>query len=182
VPGPVLHDTVSLLHFAVVARLDILEARHATLPEPRWADAVYREVEVGAAHGKAGCRELLGTSWLGTPFAPSGKDQRKVLLLLLGLNEGRRPPTSHAGEAESILFAEKLTGTLVTDDSAAYDFAMRRLGLGRVKDTISILRDAVAMDELAPIDALGVADAIRDSGRELRRSHPTTMSAKYFLQ
>jgi hypothetical protein len=129
-----------------------------------------------------GCTELLHQEWLGQPVTPRESDQRGIQALLIGLNEGRRPPTSHAGEAESIYFAAVLDGVFVTDDNAAYSFALRRLGVGRVMDSVKILRDAVSMAELSPSDALQIATKIRASGRDLMRCHPVGLDAHYFDQ
>ncbi|MEY2569010.1 MAG: hypothetical protein QOE35_3539 [Actinomycetota bacterium] len=90
----------------------------------------------------------------------------------IGLNDGRRPPTGHAGEAESIYFADKLSGAFVTDDNAAHDFAQRRLGIGQALETVSVLDEAVAMGELSVAEAIGVTESIRAAGRFLRGLHP----------
>jgi hypothetical protein len=84
------------------------------------------------------------------------------------------------GEAESIYFAAKLGGYFATDDNAAYDFAERYLGSGRVIDTVHILRDAVSLGEMTSSVAAGHATRIRESGRHLRRLHPSTLSAAHF--
>ena len=44
----VLHDAVSLKHFAIVDRLDVLEERHGHLEEPRWCEEVHEEIKKGA--------------------------------------------------------------------------------------------------------------------------------------
>lgn len=181
-PGPVLHDAVTLLHFGVVGRLDVLKSRHSFLPPPFWTDAVRSEVEAGARLSKPGCAAVLDADWLGEPIVPSSSDLRKVFQLLVGLNDGRRPPTAHGGEAEGIYMAEKLGGTFITDDNAAYDFAYRRLGPGRVKDAVQVLRESVAMEELDAQEALEIADQIRVAGRDLRRVHPDPLPATYLSE
>lgn len=179
-PAPVLHDAVTLLHFAASGHLGLLEERHAAVPEPLWAEAVRSEIANGAAHGHPGCEELLRAQWLGEPVAPAASDRAGILRLLVALNDGTGAPAAHAGEAESIYFAEKLDTLFVTDDNGAYDFARWRLGDGRVKDTVDLLRDAVAMGELTPAGALAIADGIRSCDRHLRRVHPPQLSAAYF--
>lgn len=38
--GPVIHDAVTLRHFAAVGRMDVLEACHGHRPEPRWTEGI----------------------------------------------------------------------------------------------------------------------------------------------
>lgn len=176
--GPYLYDAVTLRHFGEVDRMDVLESRHSHAPPPRWTDAVAQEI--AAASSLPECRVVLAAEWLGTPLSPTEADLPAIIKIQIGLNEGRRPPIMHAGEAEGIYFAERLGGVFVTDDWDAYDFARRRLGLGRVLDTIDILRDAVAAGDLTSRVALGLANAVRDAGRHLRRGHPDALDARYF--
>jgi hypothetical protein len=74
-----------------------------------------------------------------------------------------------------------LNGAFITDDAEAFAFAERRFGSNRVLDTIELLRESVAADELEPSEAKQVADAIRNSGRHLRAGHPPTLTSQYFL-
>lgn len=178
-PGPALYDAVTLRHFAVAGRLDILVSRHSHLPVPRWTEAVHGEIEAAAGFDVA-ARAVLDTAWLGDPIAPGATDQPPIMSIWIGLNEGRRPPTAHAGEAESIYFAGKLTGVFVTDDNAAYDFASRRLGPAQVFDSVSVLQDAVAMGELSTAEAIGVTESIRAAGRYLRNVHPDRFTPSDF--
>lgn len=76
--------------------------------------------------------------------------------------------------------ADKLNGAFITDDYAAYDFASRRLGHCRVLDTVDVLRELVLVGYLKSSEAQQVADAIRNSGRRLRRGHPSTFTPSYF--
>lgn len=176
---PVLFDTVTLLHFGAIARLDILETRFGSRPEPRWTEAVFDELE--ACPGLPECTAALAArAWLGPPISPGATDHDPIHRLHIGLNEGRRPPLDHFGEAESIYFAHKVNGLFVTDDNDAYTFAERRIGVGRVLDTVAVLRDSVAMGELTAGEALNLANGIRNYGRFLRRVHPSTLTAAYF--
>jgi hypothetical protein len=179
VTNPYLCDAVTLRHFGAIRRLDILETRYGHLDPPHWTQAVADEIRAAAAMGP-GCFAILAAPWLSTPVAPQAHDLRGILQLQIGLNEGRRPPTEHAGEAEGIYFAEKLGGHFVTDDNGAYDFAARRLGLGRVHDTVDVLREAVASGDMDAGEALNIANAIRNSDRDLRRVHPSTLLPHYF--
>ena len=178
----ILYDAVTLRHFASAGRMDILSTRHQHRPVPRWSEAVHFEIDQAAQIGMGDCATVLSTFWLDAPMVATAADMRSILPIWVGLNDGRRPPTQHAGEAESIYFAEKLDGCFATDDNAAHDFAMNRaaLGAGRVFDTVDILRDAVASDEINARDALDVVDAIRAAGRSLRRIHPQLLAPSYF--
>jgi len=176
---PYLCDAVTLRHFGTIGRLDILETRHGHLDPPHWTEAVADEIKA-AAGSDPGCAAVLAASWLSAPVVPEPSDRMGILDLQIGLNDGRRPPTAHAGEAEGIYFAQKLRGRFITDDNGAYDFAVHRLGPGRVFDTIDILRDAVASHDMNSGEALIVANAIRNSGRSLRRVHPSTLPRRYF--
>lgn len=177
---PLLFDTVTLRHLGTAGRLDILQTRYGHRPQPRWTDAVHDEIDIN--RGKPDCDRVLAIAdWLGPPIAATTTaDLRGVAALHVALNEGRRPPIQHLGEAESIYFAEQLNGIFVTDDNDAYDFAVHRLGPGRVLDLIGVLREAVATGDLTTSDAHLLANAVRNSGRFLRRVHPPTLPATYF--
>lgn len=127
-----------------------------------------------------GCREILAARWLSPPLEPLVQDLRAIVLVQIGLNDGRRPPVAHSGEAEGIYFSEKLGGRFVTDDNGAYDFTTRRLGVGRVLDTVDVLREAVTDGEMEDMDAANIVNLIRDSGRFIRRVHPSTLPRSYF--
>jgi hypothetical protein len=175
-----LCDAVILRHFGEIRRLDVLEARYGYLDPPHWTEAVADEIREASRQGRPGCRAILAASWLLTPLAPEPNELMEIVKLQIGLNEGRRPPTAHMGEAEGIYFAQKLGGRFVTDDNAAYDFAVHRLGPGRVHDTVDLLREAVSCGDLDDGEALNIVNMIRNSGRSLRRIHPSTMLRQYF--
>lgn len=46
--GPVIHDAVTLRHFAAVERMDVLQACHGHRPEPRWTEGIRAEIESAA--------------------------------------------------------------------------------------------------------------------------------------
>ncbi len=98
----------------------------------------------------------------------------------IALSDGKSRSTEHLGEAESIFLADKLNGAFITDDHAAYDLARRRLGDRRVLDTVDLLRETVVTGYFTPSEAQQVANAIRNSGRKLRRGHPPTFTPGYF--
>jgi hypothetical protein len=141
---------------------------------------VYDEIRRAAGISQPGCHDILAATWLGDPLVPEIGDLRGIYALQVGLNDGREPPTAHGGEAEGIYFASKLDGHFITVDNAAYDFAARRLGAGRAHDTVDLLREAVAYGDMDGGEALNIANAIRNSGRYLRRVHPTSMIRNYF--
>src|SRR5580700_7722846 len=119
-----LCDAVTLRHFGTIGRLDILAARCSYLDPPHWTQAVADEIRDAANGGQPGCQAILAASWLSAPIAPEHEELKEIVLHQIRLNERRRPPTAHAGEAEGIYFAEKLEGRFVTDDNSAYDFAL----------------------------------------------------------
>ena len=180
--GPVIHDAVTLRHFASVERLDVLQACHGHRPEPRWTEGIRAEIESAAQEGELHCSDILGEPWLGPPAEPAAAELAIVYRLQVGLNEGREPPRGDRGEAEGIYFAEKHNGQFATDDNGAYEFAWRRpsLGMGRVIDSIQILRTAVADGDLTPTEAHDIANAIEDAGRSFRPARRHVRSPDYF--
>lgn len=177
---PVLHDAVTLRHFATARRLDILEARHGSLPGPRWTEAVFGEIWAANELGHEGCFAVLEQRWLGSWQGPTDSTEQLAIQRLRIKLGGSVVDLAHAGEAESIFFAEKLNGALATDDGPAYAFAVRRLGAERVVDTVDILRTAVSLDEISAAEAVAVCDAIRSNGRHLRPTHPDDIGDDYF--
>ena len=180
--GPVVHDAVTLRHFAAVGRLDILWACHAHRPEPRWTEHIHAEIESAMLAGETYCSDILDETWLGDPVAPSVAELGHVYRLQVGLNAGMQPPEGDRGEAEGIYIAEKLGGQFATDDNNAYDFARRRssLGPGRVIDSVQILRSAVANGDISATEACNIANAIEDAGRSLRPVHRRARGPNYF--
>ena len=180
--GPVIHDAVTLRHFAVVKRMDVLRMCHGHRPKPRWTEGIRAEIESAGQEGESHCSDILREAWLGPPAEPTAAELADVYRLQVGLNAGREPPKGDRGEAEGIYFAEKHNGQFATDDNNAYEFARRRpsLGMGRVIDTIHILRTAVADGVLTAADAHEVANEIEDAGRWFRPTHRGTRDPDYF--
>ncbi len=150
-------------------------------PEPRWTETVRSEVLAGI--GRPECDAVLAAAFLGQPYEVSTGDLFEVFTLQVALRDptdDEHDPARDLGEAETIFAADRLNGEFVTDDGAAYDFARRRLGPNRVFDTVDLLREVVAHGDITSYEAKLVADAIRSSGRHLRRVHPTTLIAAYF--
>ncbi len=182
--GSVIHDAVTLRHFAAVERIDVLRTCHGHRPEPRWTEGIRAEIESAAQEGESHCADILREAWLGPPAELSAAELTDVYRLQVGLNAGRQPPKADRGEAEGIYFAEKHNGQFATDDNNAYDFARRRptLGAGRVIDSIHILRTAVADGELTATAAHRIANAIEDAGRSFRPTHRGTRDPDYFTR
>ena len=177
--APILHDAVTLRHFACVAQLPLCERRHGAAAEPRWTSEVRAEVSNGRWE-QPSCADVLAAAWLGEPIEPEIDDLEGIFKLQVALNRGRTPPTGDKGEAESIFFAERLGGRFMTDDNAAYDFAKKRLGSARVFDTVRMLQEAAADGELSAREAVNIVEGIRSAGRHLRRTHPSPMHVGHF--
>ena len=181
--SPILHDAVTLRHFAAVEAMAVLEERHSHRSEPRWSDAIRAEIAAAARAGETHCSDILTESWLGPAPAPDTRSAHSaVYRIQVGLNDGRQPPDAHLGEAEGIYFAEQTGGDFATDDNGAYEFAKRRptLGPARVVDTIDILRSAVAFGETSPVRANEIADLVESVGRFLRPVHRHSRGPEYF--
>ncbi|MDH2902390.1 MAG: hypothetical protein PXZ08_00360 [Actinomycetota bacterium] len=177
----VLHDAVSLKHFAIANRLDVLEERHGHLAEPRWCEEVQEEIKngIGLASENAA---ILSATWLGTPASIAIEDMAAAYKYHVVLNDGREPPTMHKGEAYSIFVGQKIGAIFFTDDGTAYEWgnAKVRSGLGGVKDTIDVLRDAVSMGELTKEQACELALTMQDRGRDFRSVHDGKFTPAYF--
>lgn len=131
--------------------------------------------------GRHDCDVVLSAAFLGLPHEIPLAALPEIYRIQVALSSGRRPAgAQHLGEAEGIYLADKLNGEFVTDDNAAYDLAVKRLGPARVLDTVDLLRECVKHREMTASEAQHVADAIRNSGRSLRRVHPFTLTAEYF--
>jgi hypothetical protein len=176
--GPRLVDAVTLRHFGITEHLTVLEHVLSPYPLPYWTQTVWSEILAGV--GRPECDNVLAVLFLGTPYQIATSDLPEVMRIRIALSDGKSHPTEHLGEAESIFLADRFNGAFITDDNAAHDFAGRRLGHCRVLDTVDLLRETVATGYFKPSEAQQVADAIRNSGRKLRRRHPSTFTPDYF--
>ncbi|MGA2806410.1 MAG: hypothetical protein ABSF89_18850 [Acidimicrobiales bacterium] len=183
---PVLYDAVTLRHFAAVSRLDLLYACHNDREEPRWTATVREEVSRAAHLGVSECLSILEMSWLGEPLTPAIEDLRAIARLRVALGnagfeaEDEAAESKHLGEAESIQMALRFGYCFVTDDNDAYSLAKGRLGIGRVFDTVELLRLAVANGDLTVPDAIDVANRIRTAGRYLRHTYERLLTPADF--
>jgi hypothetical protein len=176
---PRLFDAVTLRHFGCIDRLSVLERLLVGTPVPRWVDAVRSEVLAGM--GNTDCANVLAAGFLGQPYeVTDARDTADVFRTRTALSDGRGASNKHLGEAESIVVADRLDGVFVTDDLVAYDYAGMRLGHSRVLDTVDLLREAVRLTVISAAEAALLADAIRNSGRHLRKGRPSTMTSAYF--
>src|SRR6266498_582234 len=175
---PRLVDAVTLRHFGITEHLAVLKDILSAYPSPYWSDAVRSEILAGI--GQPDCNNVLAASFLGVPHQIPTADLAEVMRIRISLSDGKSHFTEHLGEAESIFLADKLNGAFITDDYAAYDLARRRLGDRRVFDTVDLLRETVMTGYFTPSEAQQVADAMRNSGRKLRRGHPPTFTPDYF--
>lgn len=98
----------------------------------------------------------------------------------IALGGGGDSGLDHLGEAECIVLADLEHCGVITDDNAAYDLVERRLGPERVHDSIDVLRASVRAGRIDASEARLLADAIRNTGRHLRRIHPMTLLSDYF--
>lgn len=176
-PDPRLIDAVTLRHFGTVQRMDIIATRLEGYPLPHWTHAVQDELLREIAD--YGCGTVLASGVLGNPYQVPDSAQLELIRTQIALG-GTAGSLEQLGEAETFLAADRLNGTLITDDFDAFDFAEKNLGPNRVLDTVDLLREAVLAGELEPSEAQQVADAIRNSGRYLRAGHPPTLTAEYF--
>ena len=185
-PGSVLHDSVTLQHFASAGRLDVLEVRHGWLPLPRWCESVHDEIH--RSPQIAHCQAVIQATWLGGPEEVSSDaelDEVTRIMIALGSAVGAAvddgEATKHEGEAESIVIAKRTDDAkFLTDDNDAFSVATTHLTAQRVKDTVDVLEDAVAMGEITAQDAAGICASIRQHGRHLRRVRPDPMPASHF--
>ena len=177
---PALYDAVSLRHFfGTIERLEILAARCLYLDRPHWTQAVYDEITEAAHIGQPGCRAIINAAWLAEPIEPENADLKGIYQIHVGLNECHRPPIKHIGEAEGIYFAENAP-TAASSRTTTEHMTSRctAWAKGRVFDTVDLLREAVGYGEMDDGQARNVANAIRSSGRDLRRVHPSSFGAR----
>ena len=155
-----LIDTTTLISFATINRLDLLAAVVAGRP-PHWTESVHGEVLQGARFPAN--QQILAASWLGVPAPSQTGELAAITRLHIGLNDGRRPPTDHHGEAETIVIAHRLDAIWITDDGPAAAFAKSNqlAPLRTTADTGTVLQEAQLLQLLAsPKEALAVITAM----------------------
>lgn len=179
---PVLHDAVTLRHFAAVNQLTLLRKQHGHRPVPRWTEEIREEITRAAKSGIHHCAAILKVGWLDAPAIPDQEDLRQIVKLQIGINKGNHTARANHGEAECIYFATKHQGQFATDDNDAYEFAFlhESLGAGRVIDTIDILKAAVVSNLITAIEADAIAKDIEKQGRYFRPVHRRNRDPSYF--
>jgi predicted nucleic acid-binding protein len=125
---PVLVDTCTIVNFAAIGRLDLLE--QALGGCGHWTEAAALEVHCAADHHPA-LWSVAVTGWLGQPVEPGGAgDAAGIFQLQRQLGGTRREPRRHLAEAEAIhlilRYPDYAGAVLLTDDRPAGDLAAKR--------------------------------------------------------
>ncbi len=124
----VLVDTCTIVNFAAVGRLDLLEV--ALDGYGRWTETAAFETGRAAEHWPLLCSVSIA-DWLGAPVSPNrAGDAEAIFQLRRQLGGRRRSPREHLGEAEAIhlilCYSEFAGAVLLTDDRSAGDLAAKR--------------------------------------------------------
>lgn len=164
----IVADTCSLVNFAAVNRMDVVEA--ALRRRARWTQAVEHEVRC-MANRYPPLTTMLTDKWFGNAIElDTDADYEEVNRIRMALGGVTANPLRHLGEAESIRAIQsraELSGSiLLTDDVSAGDFARRR-GLV-VWDTCLLLADAFSMAEVGCPEAYEVLLKMRQADRSVR--------------
>lgn len=145
-------DTGPLWTFAVVARLDLLEARLGGAVE--WTTAVFDEVARNAAR-EPRLSDVLSAAWLPPPVDLAALDPdlaKDALRVRATFAAPDDHPRQHLGEAEAIVYALHIGGaTLITQDGAA----MQRAQFEQLHciTVTGLMQELVAFGELTGDDA-----------------------------
>lgn len=164
----IVADTCSLVNFAAVNRMDIVEA--TLRRRAHWTQAVEFEVRCMAARYPS-LKPLVDDRWLGEAVElDTDADYDEIGRIRTALGGTTSDPLQHLGEAESIRAIQSRTelsgAILLTDDVSAGDFA-RRKGL-LVWDTCRLLEDAYAMADVGCPEAYEVLGRMRQANRGVR--------------
>jgi predicted nucleic acid-binding protein len=144
----VVFDSGPLCSFAVVDRLDLLEAICAG--HGSWPLSVQRGLRAGARALPALAR-AYEARFLGLPeVLEHPADILEAELLRTRLARSSLGQRQNRGEAEAIFLARRRGGVLVSEDRDARVLAARELGPGRVASTPDLLARAVRMGLVEP--------------------------------
>lgn len=124
----VLVDTCTIVNFAAVDRLDLLEAVLDGCG--RWTETASFETDRAAEYWPH-LRSASIVDWLGEPLSPNRSgDAEAIFQLRRQLGGVRRAPREHLAEAEAIhlilCYPEFAGAMLLTDDRSAGDLAAKR--------------------------------------------------------
>lgn len=161
-PREWIFETTVLSAFALVGRLDLLEARYAG--RAHWCLEVQHEVLAGVRnHPRLG--EVIGSAWLGDPIQSFAVDRIERMRQRLG---GGPADDRHRGEAATIVAAIDHDWIVATDDRDATRLA-RAEGL-RTIGTPRILLVCVRDRQLVAADAVAIVEEMIEAhGRRLPR-------------
>lgn len=155
-------DASMLSAFAVVGRLDLLEARYTG--RAAWTIEVQDELTRGLAETPS-LSDALTANWLGEPVRCLRVDEIERMRRRLGSGLRDR---RHLGEAASIVVASSRGWILACDDRDAVTVA--RSENIRIITTAAILRACIQDSVIALDDAVQLLDAMIDlHGRRLPR-------------
>lgn len=168
-------DTGPLSSFAVVARLDLLEAICAG--HGSWPLSVQRELRAGARALPA-LAHAHQVGFLGVPeVLEHPADILEAELLRARLAGSSLSQRHNRGEAEAIFLARRRRGVVVSEDRDARVLAAAELGPGRVAGTTDLLARAVRMGLLRPEGARELHRAMLAAGRRPGHLHPDQFGA-----
>ena len=163
-------DTGPLSSFAVVTRLDLLEAICAG--HGAWPLSVRRELRAGARVVPALDRAHK-VGFLGVPeVLERPADLLDAELLRVRLAGSSLGPRRNRGEAEAIFLARRRGGVFVSEDRDALVLAAGELSPARVVDTPGLLARAVRTGLVEPEEAWTTYRAMLAAGRRLGRLNP----------
>lgn len=169
--GLAFFDANTLINFAVIDRLDILERHYGGCAT--WTDGVQFEIKRGVQFDQR-IQRVLDVPWLGSPIEIEGVvDLTRVELLRVCLSGSSSRPMKHLGEAQTIFLLETShkSSFFITDDRPAADFARRR-GLS-VMDSVDVLRECYRKGEVGCPEAydLLVEISLQDRGVRVPKHH-----------
>lgn len=157
-------DTCTLINFAIVGRLSLLR---------EWcggAGVVTEAIElelVRLATDQPAAKDASELDWLGEPLT-IGWDSaavKKIDTIRRALGGSRTAPLQHLAEAQIIYHIQYVepSGTFVTDDAPAADFAARR-GI-TVLDTADVVTDCLRAALVGCPEAYEILVALHNMGR-----------------
>ncbi|MGH3685163.1 MAG: hypothetical protein ACRDQY_07875 [Pseudonocardiaceae bacterium] len=126
-PRTFLVDTCTIINFAAVARLDLLET--ALEGRGHWTESAADEINRAVDHWPVLWTVPIA-GWLREPIAPGREGDTDAVFRLQRQLGGRREPRKHLAEAEAIHLAlrypEFSDAIFLTDDRPAADLAHKR--------------------------------------------------------